>query len=94
MKFIAPSNVGGICTQLAPPSDSGRASLCTWKMVRLYHLAFILHLALNGSESVDPPLPSLSTDHYSGFVEQVFVSGDLHGVKESTAVSLVWVSLR
>ena len=64
------------------------------KMIRLYHLVFILHLALNGGESVDPPLPSLSTDHYSGFVERVSMSGDLNGLRESTAVSLLWVSLR
>lgn len=62
------------------------------KMVRLFLLVFILHLALSRDQSVDPPLPSLSTDYYSGFVEQVFMSGD-YGAKESIGVSLVWVSL-
>ena len=57
----------------------------------LYHLVFILYLSLIGGESVDLPLPSLSTDYYSGFVEEVFISGDLD--RESTqGVSLVWVS--
>ena len=57
------------------------------------YLLIVLHLALKGGESVYLPLPSLSTDYYSGFVEQIFVSGDLDGVEESTGVSLVWVSL-
>ena len=48
-------------------------------------LLIVLHLALKGGESVCLPLPSLSTDYYSGFVEQVFVSGNLDGVEESTA---------
>ena len=60
-------------------------------MVRLHHLVFVLHLALSGCVSPDLPLPFLSTDHYSGFVEQIF---DFYGPtdEESTGVSLVWVS--
>jgi hypothetical protein len=62
----------------------------------MVHLCFliVLHIALRGVESVYLPLPSLSTDYYSGFVEEVFVSGDLDGVEKSTGVSLVWVSRR
>ena len=60
------------------------------RLYMLYHLVFILHLALSEDQPVDPPLPSLSTDYYSGFVEQVFMSD---GAKESIGVSLVWVSL-
>ena len=45
-------------------------------MVRLHHLVFVLHLALSGCVSPDLPLPFLSTDYYSGFVEQILIFMD------------------